>query len=67
LPLLFLKAEPEEINSEYLDMMIFVYDDVKQMPIYECGGGAETRQVGTRCLRWSTTRKAGISGCSQEP
>ena len=67
LPLLFLNAEPEEINPDYLDKMDFIYDEEKQIPIYECGGGSEVRQIGTRCLRWSTTRKHGISGTSSDP
>ena len=66
LPLLFLNAEPEEINSDYLDMMNFNYDDIKQMPVYECGGGSEIRQIGTRCLRSSTTRKQGVSGTNAD-
>lgn len=67
LPLLFLNAKPEEINSDYLDKLNYIYDEVKQIPVYECGAGSENRQIGTRCLRFSTTRKKGISGTFSDP
>ncbi|MCC7050776.1 MAG: hypothetical protein IT239_03230 [Bacteroidia bacterium] len=71
LPLFMLNANVDKIIDDNNNHELPIYDEVKQITYYAMGLGNDApngyKTIGTRCLRYSTTRKRGVSGTSQDP